>query len=156
MNGGDFGGWYQSEAAGVTAALGLALGDQALAEEATAEAFARAFANWGRISSMTSPVGWVYRVALNEARGCFRRRRLERRITQRAAAVHPPVEPEDALWEAVRALPERARLAIALRYVADLPESEVAALMGVARGTVAATLHQACRELAKALQGVRR
>ena len=154
----DFGVWYQLEAPEVTRTLGVALGDRALAEEAAAEAFARAFSRWEQVRVMSSPVGWVYQVALNEARRGFRRRRLEERATRRRlepAVVPGPAEPADGLRAALAALPARARTAVALRYFADLPEAEVAALMGVARGTVAATLHQARRQLAAALAAER-
>lgn len=60
--------------------------------------------------------------------------------------------PDDELWSAVRSLPERQRLAIALRYVADLTEAEVAEAMGVRPGTVAATLSKARTQLATQLQ----
>ena len=49
------------------------------------------------------------------------------------------------------ALPERQRLAVALRYLADLTEDQVASTMGIARGTVAATLHSARQTLAASL-----
>lgn len=94
-------------------------------------------------------MGWVYRVALNHARSRFRRRLVERRLTPRPLeSVAGPSEPDDELWRAVATLTPRARTAIALRYVADLPEAQVAELMGVARGTVAATLSSARRKLA--------
>jgi RNA polymerase sigma factor (sigma-70 family) len=150
----DFTPWYEHEAPGITRALGLVLGDDLLAEEATAEAFAKAFACWDRVRMMTSPAGWVVRVARNEAHDRFRRRRLEARAANRrmrAAHVPPPPEPHDALWGAVRALPERTRMAVALRYVADLPEADIAAVMGVTRGTVAATLSHARKQLAAVL-----
>lgn len=38
--------------------------------------------------------------------------------------------PDDALWSAVRALPERQRLAIALRFVGDLDHAELARQLG--------------------------
>jgi RNA polymerase sigma factor (sigma-70 family) len=38
--------------------------------------------------------------------------------------------PDDALWSAVRALPERQRLAIALRFVGDLDHTELARQLG--------------------------
>ena len=44
------------------------------------------------------------------------------------------------VWTAVKRLPDRQRLAVVLRYVADLPEADVAMVMGVARGTVSAAL----------------
>jgi DNA-directed RNA polymerase specialized sigma24 family protein len=42
------------------------------------EAFARALAAWPRVRTMDSPGGWLYRVALNQARSWLRRRGLER------------------------------------------------------------------------------
>lgn len=148
-----FASWYEREAPGLCASLTVALADPVLAEEVTAEAFARAWAQWQKVKQMDSPVGWVYRVALNEARSGFRRSRHERRATARIArSVAPaPTEPDDTLWEAVRELSPRARTAIALRYVADMPEAEIAQSMRVARGTVAATLFSARRQLADAL-----
>ena len=55
------------------------------------------------------------------------------------------------MWEAVRSLPERQRTAVALRYVLDLPEAEVAALMGITRGAASSYLTAARRTLAVAL-----
>lgn len=150
----DFAAWYEREAGGVCASLAVVLGDGRFAEEVAAEAFARAWADWVRVSRMESPVGWVYRVALNHARSRFRRRRIERRLALGPIeTVAAPSGPDDELWQAVAMLPPRARTAIALRYVADLPEAEIAELMGVARGTVAATLFSARRRLAGMLCG---
>jgi RNA polymerase sigma-70 factor (ECF subfamily) len=51
---------------------------------------------------------------------------------------------EDArLAAAIAALPERQRLAIFLRYYADLDYAAIADALGISRGTVAATLHAA-------------
>lgn len=52
----------------------------------------------------------------------------------------------------MRSLPARERTAVALRHVADLPTASVAAVMGVAPGTVAATLHAARAKLRHALE----
>jgi DNA-directed RNA polymerase specialized sigma24 family protein len=114
----DFAAWYESEAGGVCASLAVVLGDRRFAEEVAAEAFARAWADWAGVGRMASPVGWVYRVALNQARSRFRRRRIERRLALvPVETVAAPSEPADELWQAVRMLPPRARTAIALRYV---------------------------------------
>jgi RNA polymerase sigma factor (sigma-70 family) len=142
--------WYAREFPRVCAVLALAVGDARLAEEATAEAFVRALVRWRHVSRAASPSGWVYTVALNVVRSALRRRLLERQwlARQRIDPVPAPAEPDDELWRAVAELPERARTAVALRYIADLPEAEIAAAMGIARGTVAATLHQARARLA--------
>ena len=55
---------------------------------------------------------------------------------------------DPALAGAVRELPPQRRLAIFLRYFADLSYAEIGGVLGVAEGTVAATLSQAHRQLA--------
>ena len=67
--------------------------------------------------------------------------------------VVPPSIPPPAveLWDIVRSLPERQGKAVVLRYVADLPENEIAEVMGITRGTVAATLRDARQRLAPLL-----
>lgn len=149
----DFAEWYAAELPRICRALALATGDVGLGEEAAAEAFARALVRWDRVGRMDSPGAWVYTVALNEMRRTWRRSQLERRYVQRLRddGLPPPPEPDDRLWRAVAALPPRARTAIALRYVADLSESQVADVMNVSRGTVAATLSTARRRLAATL-----
>lgn len=153
--GADFEGWYAREHPKVLALMMVASGDFELAHEATAEAFARALERWDRVSAMERPGGWTYRVALNVVNRVRRRRALEMRLLRRHhrdeyVVVQPP-ELDLELWEAVRDLPERMRTAVALRYVADLTEREVADIMGIAAGTVAATLHAARRKLAERL-----
>lgn len=150
---GTFADWYRDEFPRVSRALALATGDQGLGEEVAAEAFARALVQWDRVRRMESPGGWVYAVALNEVRRSWRRDRLERRYLARLGAgnVAPPEAPDDELWRAVAKLAPRARVAVALRYVADLPEAEIAEAMNVSRGTVASTLFTARRQLAAAL-----
>jgi len=149
----DFAAWYAVSFPRVRAAVSLAVGDPWLGEEATAEAYARALARWSSVRDARRPEAWVYTVALNHVRSRLRRARLERRYLarQRAGYHPPPPEPDTALWAAVAQLAPRARTAVALRYVADLSEAEVAEAMGISRGTVAATLHKARARLADLL-----
>ncbi|CAN5423518.1 hypothetical protein BH23ACT9_BH23ACT9_38300 [soil metagenome] len=92
-------------------------------------------------------------MALNLVRRYKRRLALERLALRRrgpqlpapSAAVYPE------LWAAVRALPNRQRRAVGLRYVADLTEPRIAEVMDIAPGTVAATLHAARKALAASL-----
>ncbi|WP_053207272.1 RNA polymerase sigma factor [Jiangella muralis] len=152
----DFTDWYVALRPRVLRAVTIAVGDRDLAEEATAEAFARALARWPAAAALDSPVAWLLKVAVNEARTRWRRARLERRHLQRLAGEPqrhaPAAEPrDDALWTAVAALPERSRQVVAMRYVLDLTEPEIASTLGVTRGTVASTLSRARRQLAAAL-----
>ena len=149
----DFSTWYADERDGVVRSLLVIGGDPDGARDAVAEAFSRAYERWGRVATMASPTGWVYRVALNEIRRRERRRRIEARLLQRRAdprpAAPPDVDPE--LWTAVAALPRREREVVVLRYVADLREREVADVLGISEGAASAALVAARRHLAHAL-----
>ena len=148
-----FAAWYRSEHPRLLAAMTVVTRDLHTAQDVTSEAFARALAAWTRVSAMESPTGWTYRVALNVARRRARRAALEQRLLRRMVPPDAglPEERSIELWDAVRALPPRARTAIALRYAAGLSEAEVATAMNVAVGTASATLSAARRTLAIAL-----
>jgi RNA polymerase sigma factor (sigma-70 family) len=146
---GDFEAWYRREYPTVLGSLLLTLANRDIAEEAAAEAFARAYERWGRVQTMARPRGWVYVVALNVARRRLRRRALERILLMRIRPLaEVPPETGFELWDLVRALSPRERMAIVLRYVVDLPESEVAKVMGISPGGVAKTLHTARSHIA--------
>ncbi len=53
---------------------------------------------------------------------------------------------------AVARLPVRSREIMALRYYLDLPQDEIAALLGVSRGTVSSTISRALATLSRDLQ----
>jgi RNA polymerase sigma-70 factor (ECF subfamily) len=127
-------------------------GDADVAREVTAESFVRALERWDRVAAMESPAAWTYRVGVNLLRRRLRRSAFEKRLRPEDFAPAPPPAIESELWEAVRALPVRQRTAIALRYVCDLPQEEIAAVMHVAAGTVSATLTAARRRLAAELR----
>jgi RNA polymerase sigma factor (sigma-70 family) len=139
----DFDDWYRHEHGRLAASLVVVAGDVDAATDAVDEAFARALDRWDTVSTMASPVGWIYRVALNVLRRRMRRASFERRSVRDDVPPRTSEMPDPGVWDAVARLPRRQRTAIVLRYVADLPESDIAAAMGIARGTVAATLHAA-------------
>lgn len=144
--------WYLGEYPRVVAAIRVRAGDADLAEEVVAEAFVRALERWPRVGAMRSPGGWTYRVADNLLKRRLRRARFERQARQPTGAAHEDEQETDpVLWQAVQQLPPRQREAVALRYVADFSEAEVAERMGVAVGTVAATLHAARARLASVI-----
>lgn len=147
-----FDGWYRAEHPRLLGLLTVAAGDTEVAREVTNEAFTRALERWDRVGAMESPAAWTYRVGVNLLRRRMRRAAFERRIVPSRAAPAPPPAVESELWEAVRALPARQRTAVALRYVCDLPQDEIAEVMHVAVGTVSATLTAARRRLAAELR----
>jgi RNA polymerase sigma-70 factor (ECF subfamily) len=146
----DFDTWYEEQHPLVLAALTVASGRPDVAADATDEAFVRAYERWERVRRMDSPGGWLYRVALNDLRRRCRRQAVERELLRRQApptTAAAPAVPSPHVWEAVRRLPSRQRTAVALRYILDLTEPEVARVMGVSRGSASASLATARRSL---------
>jgi RNA polymerase sigma factor (sigma-70 family) len=130
----------------VRRALTIALADPVLAEDSAQDAFARAYSQWRSVSVMERPAGWVYVVALRGGRRQRSRRPLTEESMPAPDAIGEMVERE-ALEELLRRLPDRQRIAVVLRYLADLPLVDVAAAMGCAVGTVKSTLHAALARL---------
>lgn len=147
----DFDEWYIDQRPRVYVSMLALSGDADLSAEVTDEAFTRAVAHWKRVQAMESPGGWTQRVAINVLRRRLRRRRLEARLLPRVARRDTESMPTGEVWDLVRVLPERQRIAVVLRYVADLTEPDIAIAMGIARGTVASTLAAARARLAELL-----
>lgn len=143
--------WYRDSYARLFASMLALTGDHDVASDATDEAFSRAWRHWDQVHAMASPAGWAYRVALNIVRTRARRRSIERRLLPRLVGRTTSPAPAGEVWALVHALPPRQRIAVVLRYVADLDEREIAAVMGITRGTVASTLSAARHALGIAL-----
>jgi RNA polymerase sigma-70 factor, ECF subfamily len=146
--------WYRREWPRLVATFTLASGDHELGREIAAESLTRALERWERVSRMESPGGWTYRVGLNLLRRHHRRTRSEgialRRIGAPVAAGNLSDDSVD-LWRAVATLSGRERAAVVLRYCAGMTEPEIAGVLGVAAGTVSATLNHARARLRVAL-----
>jgi RNA polymerase sigma-70 factor, ECF subfamily len=130
-------------------------GSREAAADTVQEGFARALRHRHEFRSEGSLEAWVWRTVLNVARTDTRhtgREKIGDPPERAAGNGHPPVHPE--LRAAVAALPERQRQALFLRYYADLSYDEIAAVLGVTRGTVAATLHAGHEAVRQAMQGV--
>ncbi|MCY7299972.1 MAG: sigma-70 family RNA polymerase sigma factor [Ilumatobacteraceae bacterium] len=135
-------------------ALTLITGNRATAEDAMQEALVKA---WHRkdqpIDQLTA---WITVVATNQARSGWRRKQAEQRALDKGGgrATHDTAaagEPDDALLEALRALPERERRVAVMHYVLDQSVAQVAAALGVAEGTVKTQLFRARQHLATRL-----
>ena len=130
-------------------------GDQYAAEDLLQNALIKAAANWGRIH--TAPEAYVRRIMYRE-QASWLRRRARRRETSVAQVPEPAagddaasVEARLALRDALLALPPRRRAVLVLRYLEDLPESQVADILGCSVGTVRSQTHKAVTQLRSAL-----
>lgn len=105
----------------------------------------RSFRNDGTLEA------WLWRITINLARDRWRRskRELESPRADEVACVDSEFEGD--LRSLLLTLPERQRLAVFLRYYADLSYAQIAALLGVEPGTVAASLNAAHRALRRTM-----
>jgi len=126
--------------------------DLSLAEDLVAEAFARAWARWRRVSSHPAPRAWIVRTALNAHVSSWRRHRRELRWMQLASEERdaPDVDAtlvDGNLLSAIHRLPERQRQVLALRVFLDLDTATTAELLHIAPGTASAHLARAIAHL---------
>jgi RNA polymerase sigma factor (sigma-70 family) len=132
-------------------AVAVSTGDMLHAEEQVAEAFARAWASWRKVSMHPAPRAWVVRTALNAGASSWRRHAAREVPIAEHDAVAPPSAQgstlDRGLLAAVRRLPARQREVIALRVLLDLDIATTAHELGIAPGTVRAHLARAVATL---------
>jgi RNA polymerase sigma factor (sigma-70 family) len=140
----DFDEFFFEHYARVVASLRLAGGDLGDAEDAAQDGFAKAMQRWGSVSLMDRPATWVYVVAVRELRRRARRGSDSADVPNADVPDHAEgVVSTEVVAQALRSLPPRQRLAVVLRFHADLTVTEVARAMSCSDGTVKSTLHTA-------------
>jgi RNA polymerase sigma-70 factor (sigma-E family) len=126
-------------------------GDSHDAADLAQEALARLGASWQRVRQKGDPEGYVRTTMARLHISWWRRRRREhivgavpdRGISDEALS---RADGDDGLWEALGTLPARQRAVLVLRYYEQRSDEEIAALLGISRGTVRS---QASHGLAK-------
>jgi RNA polymerase sigma-70 factor (sigma-E family) len=145
---------------GLCRLAGLMLGDSAGAEEVVQEAFLRTFSGWWRVRYPERAQWYLRKSVVNLCRSRLRRRGTEERGNRTTWAEEvsrpgsdTPEHSDDSmlLAEHVRRLPPRQREAVILRYYEDLPEAEIARMLGCAVGTVKSQLAKARTTLARTI-----
>jgi RNA polymerase sigma-70 factor, ECF subfamily len=138
------------EQAGAFARMAAAIAGPGAAADAVQEGFARAYTRRATYRGEGALAAWVWRIVLRAA--------LDAHGTPRTAELAEVLDPglpfpgrDPELASALQALSPRRRAVVFLRYFADLPLGEIAEILGIAEGTVSATLAQARDELHSAL-----
>jgi RNA polymerase sigma-70 factor (ECF subfamily) len=119
------------------------VGDEAAGRDAVQEAFVQAVRKRKSFEFEAPLEAWVWRIVINEALALRRRRASELEWDSESPTTPSTngVPEQDATVRAwVASLPERQRLAIFLRYFADLDYRSIATALEVEVGTVSATL----------------
>ena len=118
----------------------LLVDDRGNGEEVVQDAFVRVYRRWSKVDD---PVRYVRRAVVNGTRSRLRHRAVVRRYVAPAVRSSPAAEEEvvrlaehAAVVDAVRRLPRRQRECLVLRYYAELPETDIAATLGISTGSV--------------------
>jgi RNA polymerase sigma factor (sigma-70 family) len=142
--------FYAANKDQVLQALLAVTGSHPVAEDATQEAFVRAYANWKRLERHPNPRAWVIKVALNAQRSWWRKRRREISDPQTlngAVAAAPRQWADPTVTQVLQTLPLMQRTVVALRVLYDFTPREVADVLAIAEGTVWAHQHKGMRKL---------
>jgi RNA polymerase sigma-70 factor (sigma-E family) len=130
-------------------------GDQHAAEDLLQSALAKTARRWRHVRE--SPEAYVRKAMYHEQVSRWRSPRWRReRVTgvlpeQSVGDLSGEVDLRVSLEQALLALPPRVRAVLVLRYFEDLPEAEVARIMGCPVGTVRSQTHRALARLRELL-----
>ncbi len=172
---GDANAWgelYQQYAGAIFRFCRRALPTKEDAEDATTEIFMKVRQKLGTYDSSRPLTAWLYKVASNHCWDTLRRRRIRQDLETGDLETLPLEHPDpnqleqlqiDHTSKEVRAalakLPDRARMALVLRYYADMSYDEIADTLGVRRAFVGVLLlrarHQLRDVLAEMMPGAR-
>jgi RNA polymerase sigma factor (sigma-70 family) len=150
----DFAEFYRTSRDECLRTVLLSVGDHDVAQDAVAEAFARACASWRTVSRHPAPAAWVVRTALNANISWWRRHRREVSVPDPGIVVDPPTisassgRPVDPrIMAALMRLPVRQRQVVALRLILDLDVNGTAETLGIRPNTVMAHMTRALAAL---------
>ena len=141
-------------------------GNMADAEDVAQSVFARLLKSGE--CNVEAAGSYLYRAAINGALDLIRSRQRCREVSLESAIHVASSEPEssperqlsrgelrDQLRKALASLSPRSAEIFVLRFIEDLTNQEIAALVGTSRAVVAVTLHQARSRLSKEMRGTR-
>lgn len=131
----------------------LTAGNHDDAQELVQHALVKVYSSWDKIRDKEALEAYTKRIITRERVTLWRRwrQREDPRASRDGWAEgtvrQPDVETQQVLWERLRSLGARQRVAVVLRYYEDLSEAEIAEAMGCSVGTVKSQLSRALVKL---------
>lgn len=135
------------------------------AEDATSEVFLKVRGKLDQYDASRPFNAWLYRVAANQCWDLLRRRRVRQDLETGDIETIPLEHPDPGQLERLLAersaaqvrkgleqLPNRTRMALTLRYYADMSYDEIAETLGVRRAFVGVLLLRARHQLRRVLE----
>jgi RNA polymerase sigma-70 factor (sigma-E family) len=151
---------YQAHGLALVRTALMLVGDKPTAEDVVQDAFIGLYRAMPRLSGTDKALAYLRASVVNGCRSVHR---------ARSRALARPVQHTPAAWSAesaamareesrlamraVSRLPRRAREVLALRYYLGLSDAEIAAALGISRGSVSSTASRALAVLARELKG---
>jgi RNA polymerase sigma factor (sigma-70 family) len=132
------------------------VGDEASGHDAVQDGFAQALREQQSFRGEGPLEAWVWRTGVKAALAGRRSWKARREAPEAVGIAANGQADESSVRAWVAALPERQRLAVYLRYYADLDYRSIAHALGVEVGTVSATLSSAHEALRRSMKEVER
>lgn len=150
----EFTGFIEAHAGQLRHTAYLLTGSQQTAEDLLQDALVKAWLAWRRIDPATAKA-YVRRIMVNLMTDRWRKKRYatvpldidDRHVAPSAHASFAAAEHRDDIVRQLATLTPRERACVVLRYYHDLPDSEVAQMLGVSVGTVKSTCSRALARL---------
>jgi RNA polymerase sigma-70 factor (sigma-E family) len=154
----DLGEVFQAHQAELVRLAAFILGDRGTAEDVVQDVFVRMHQRGHPMDGDMLP--YLRAAVVNSCRSALRRRLLIRRHAEKDSPCAPLTAEEAAMLSedrrqvlaALAALPSRRREVLVLRFYLELSEAEIAAMLGISRGTVKSTTARGLAALARALK----
>ena len=160
----DFEDWVLATAPRMRRLAFLLTGDLDTAPDLLQSAYAKVLPRWDRVSAMGSPEAYLHRVMVNLRTSWWRRHRnREYAVSEVPESAWPVGSPSEGdrdldrvvesqrLLAALKAMPERQRVTVVLRYYCDLSEPQTAEAMHCSLGTVKSNASRGLAQLRRLL-----
>ena len=127
------------------------------AEDAWSETFLAALRAYPDLPGTANTEAWLVTIAHRKAVDVLRARKRQPvpvgEVPEAATALGVPGNEDADLWQAVAALPDKQRQAVAYHYVAGLPYAEIAVLLGGTTDAARRAAADGIKNLRKNYQG---
>jgi RNA polymerase sigma-70 factor (sigma-E family) len=149
--------FFEAQHADLSRLAYLLTGESAVADDLAADAFVEMWRHWARVEAADNPVAYARGIVANLARQWIKRQSRERAgLLGLGRMRRDRAEPDTVavldVREALRRLPPRRRECVVLRYAFDVPEREVAELLGISVGAVKSQASRGAAQLSSFLQ----
>ncbi|ADD44787.1 SigE family RNA polymerase sigma factor [Stackebrandtia nassauensis] len=131
----------------------LLCGDRHRAEDFVQEALIRCHRRWRAIERDGDPEPYVRKAVLRQFLSWRRRKVASEHVADEMAKTASgtdtaqAIAERDAMWRVLATLPRRQRAVLVLRYYEDLPDAQVAELLGCSAATVRVHVSRALAKL---------